>query len=82
MLGNCVMDQPIAAPDDCPKAPTFHANLHTLILHEACRVAGSISKLANLLCVTPVSLARWLDGEEQAPDEIYRACIDIVLLHE
>lgn len=76
------MNQPIVAPNDCPQAPTFRADLHTLILHEACRVAGNISQLASLLLVSPVSLARWLQGEEEPPEHIYRACIDIVLLHE
>jgi hypothetical protein len=76
------MSQPKSAPNDCPQAPGFRASLRTLILHEACETAGGISQLANLLRVSPISLNRWLDGEEEAPPEIYRACIEIVLLHE
>ena len=76
------MTTPSRQPNDCPAAPGFRANLQTLILHEACQVAGSISKLADLLRVSPVSLARWLDGEEEPPFEVYEACIDLVLQHE
>jgi len=76
------MSEPRIAPNDCPQAPGFRASLQTLILHEACQTAGGISQLANLLRVSAVSLNRWLDGEEEAPPEVYRACIDIVLLHE
>lgn len=35
---------------------------------------------ARLLRVSAARLNRWLEAEEQAPDEIYRACIEIVLL--
>jgi len=76
------MSLPKAAPNDCPQAPGFRASVSTLILHEACQSAGGISQLANLLRVSPVSLGRWLDGEENPPPEIYQACIDIVLLHD
>jgi hypothetical protein len=76
------MPAPKAAPNDCPQAPSFRASLSTLILHEACETAGGISQLANLLRVSPVSLNRWLNGEEETPVEIYQACVEIVLLHE
>jgi hypothetical protein len=76
---------PTPPPDvstDCPQAPSFSASLTTLILHEACETAGGINPLANLLGVSSISLVRWLDGEEEPPAEIYRACIDIILLHD
>lgn len=76
------MSVPIAAPNDCPQPPGFRASLTTLILHEACQTAGGVSQLAGLLRVSPFSLARWLEGDEEAPGEVYQACIDIVLLHE
>jgi hypothetical protein len=76
------MPLPKIAPNDCPEAPGFHASLRTLILHEACQTAGGIAPLAKLLGVTSVSLDRWLEGEEEAPPEIYWACIEIVLLHD
>jgi hypothetical protein len=76
------MSVPIAAPNDCPQPPGFRASLTTLILHEACQTAGGVSQLAGLLRVSPIALAHWLEGEEEAPAEVYQACIDIVLLHD
>jgi hypothetical protein len=73
---------PNIAPNDCPKSPGFKASLPTLILHEACQTAGGIGPLAKLLGVSSALLDRWLEGEEEAPPAIYRACIDIVLLHD
>jgi hypothetical protein len=70
------------APDDCPEPPGVRAGLSTLLLHEACETAGGVGKLAELLRTPPGLVQRWLDGDEEAPREIYRACIDIVLLHE
>jgi hypothetical protein len=76
------MSGPNVAPNDCPQPPGFRVQLRTLILHEACETAGGIAPLAALLNVVPALLERWLEGHEQAPDVVYRACIDIVLLHE
>jgi hypothetical protein len=76
------MSLPNAAPNDCPQAPGFQASLSTLILHEACQTAGGIAPLAKLLGVPAVLLTRWLEGDEEAPPEIYWACIEIVLLHD
>lgn len=76
------MSEISTAPNDCPQAPGFRASLPTLILHEACQTAGGIASLARLLAVEPAALSRWLEGEETAPDTIYQACIDIVLLHD
>ena len=76
------MTREVPVPNDCPEAPGFKASLSTLILHEACQTAGSIAMLAQLLGVPVTLLQRWLDADLEAPPEIYRACIDIVLLHE
>jgi hypothetical protein len=73
---------PEIAPNDCPEPPGFQASLPTLILHEACQTAGGIVPLAKLLGVSSAALERWLEGEEQAPPEIYQACLEIVLLHD
>jgi hypothetical protein len=64
---------------DCPQAPTFRATLLTMILHEACEKSGGVSQFATLLHVSPISLTRWMDGEEKAPDNVIRACIEILL---
>ena len=76
------MSAPKLASNDCPEPPGFRAHLRTLILHEACQTAGGIEPLAALLGVPAGMLARWLDGAEEAPDSVYQACIDVVLLHE
>ena len=73
---------PSIAPDDCPQEPGLRAHLRTLILHEACETAGGIAPLAALLCVPAAILLRWLEGDGEAPDAVYQACIDIVLLHD
>jgi len=76
------MSLPDAAPNDCPQPPGFRASLRTLILHEACQTAGGVGALAQLLGVSPLALNRWLEGDEPAPQEVYEACVHIVLLHE
>ena len=68
--------------NDCPEAPGFRAHLRTLILHEACETAGGIGPLAGLLGVSTATLLGWLEDECEAPDAVYQACIDIVLLHD
>ena len=69
------------APNDCPQPPGFRAHVRTLILHEACQTAGGIGQLAKLLRLPALSVSRWLEGIEEAPDFVYMACIEIVLLH-
>jgi hypothetical protein len=76
------MSAPKPAPNDCPQPPGFRAQLRTLILHEACETAGGIAPLAALLRVPAKMLVRWLEGDGEAPDTVYQACIDIVLLHD
>jgi hypothetical protein len=68
-----------ATTADCPQAPTYRATLRTMILHEACEKAGGVSLFATLLGVTAISLNRWMDGEEKAPDDVIRACVEILL---
>jgi hypothetical protein len=70
----------LAIPD-CPAAPSFRATVRTQTLHKACEVVGGISLLANHLHVTPVSLSRWMAGEESPPWDVFLACVDIVLSH-
>jgi hypothetical protein len=60
----------------------MYADMRTHILHEACRIAGSMAQLASLLTVSVHLLARWLEGLEVPPAAIVQACTQIVLLHE
>jgi hypothetical protein len=76
------MSAPKLAQNDCPQAPGFRTHLRTLILHEACETAGGIGPLAGLLGVSGATLLAWLEGRGEAPEAVYQACIDIVLLHE
>jgi hypothetical protein len=69
-------------PDACPPPPPLRAGLRTLMLHLACETAGGVSRLALLLQVSAEVLAAWLVGEGSPPEEVYRACADIVLLDE
>jgi DNA-binding transcriptional regulator YdaS (Cro superfamily) len=64
----------------CPEPPPLRAAPQAHILHEACLAVGSVAKLAVLLGVTVAALTLWLDGTEQPPAEICRACADIILL--
>jgi hypothetical protein len=68
-------------PNDCPQPPGFRVHVRTLILHEACQTAGGIGQLAKLLRLPASAVSRWLEGAEEAPDFVYQACIEIVLLH-
>jgi hypothetical protein len=69
------------SPDDCPPQPPAAAGLHAAILHEACETVGGIHRLAHLLDVPVDTLVRWVEGGVEPPEAIYRACVDIVLLH-
>jgi hypothetical protein len=67
-------------PDDCPPPPPFRSGLPALLLHEACEAVGGVSRLAEVLRVAPEQLTRWLQDETPPPEEICRACADIILL--
>jgi len=45
------------------------------------QTAGGVGQLAKLLRLPLSSVSRWLEGTEEAPEFVYRACIEIVLLH-
>ena len=72
----------LLSPDDCPPPPAVRAGLPTLLLHEACEAAGGLAQLAKLLKIPPASIQRYLDGDDAVPEEVYRACAEIVLLHD
>lgn len=67
---------------DCPEPPGLGARLSTLILHEACQTVGGIGALAAQLGVPQLLVDRWLGGDDELPEPIYQACIDIVLTHD
>jgi hypothetical protein len=70
-----------AAAKDCPLAPPEHASVYARALHRACLVLGGVEQLATHLEVPDADLHRWLRGEEQPPERIFLAAVEIVLLH-
>src|SRR5882672_4835818 len=76
-----LMRERSAAAKDCPLAPPEHASVYARTLHRACLVLGGIAQLAKHLEVADVDLRRWLRGEEQPPERIFLAAVEIVLLH-
>lgn len=55
--------------------------LRSAIVKGACETVGGAQTLARMLGVPVELLARWMDGDEP-PESVYRACVDIVLLHD
>lgn len=60
----------------------MRAGLPALMLHEACEIAGGVAHLAELLAVPEDQLACWLEGDGTPPEDVYRACAEIVLLND
>ena len=66
-------------PHDCPLAPPQRTSVYTRTLHRACEVLGGADRLAAQLQVAPRALQRWLDGIVDPPQEVFLACVDIIL---
>jgi hypothetical protein len=70
-----------AAAKDCPLAPPEQSSVYARTLHRACLVLGGIQQLAKHLEVLEASLRPWITGEEEPPERVFLACVEIVLLH-
>ncbi len=70
-----------AAAKDCPLAPPAHATVYARTLHRACLVLGGIQQLAKHLKVNEADVHRWLVAEEEPPEPVFLATVEIVLLH-
>jgi hypothetical protein len=70
-----------SAARDCPLAPPEHASVYARTLHRACLVVGGMQPLAKRLEVPEADLQRWVRGEEQPPEHVFLASVEIVLLH-
>jgi hypothetical protein len=77
-----LLEAVVTSLSDCPVAPQYRTTVQTLTLHKACDLLGGLSKLANYLHVSPISLTRWLDGQEKPPTRVFLDCVDIILFHE
>lgn len=60
-------------------SPQKRATPVTRVLQRAARLAGGPAKLALHLEVSEADLARWLSGQEQAPEAVFLAAFEIVL---
>lgn len=76
-----VMREHSAAARDCPLAPPAHASVYSRALHRACLVVGGIDLLSQRLEVDEDKLRGWLKGDEQPPERVFLACVEIVLLY-
>jgi hypothetical protein len=69
-----------AASADCPLAPPYRETTHVRALHRACLVLGGLGQLASHLQVSEYALTIWLEGREEAPEAIFLAAVEIILL--
>lgn len=73
--------QNTASAKDCPLAPPEHASVYARTLHRACLVLGGIQQLAKHLEVPDTDLRAWLQGDQEPPEGIFLAAVEVVLLH-
>jgi hypothetical protein len=70
-----------AAAKDCPLAPPEHASAYARGLHRACLILGGIQALAQHLKISEADLRRWMAGEEEPPEPVFLAAVEIILLY-
>lgn len=70
-----------AAARNCPLAPPRTATVYARTLHRACLVLGGLQQLAQHLEVPEESVRRWLLGEQEPPERVFLASVEIILLH-
>jgi hypothetical protein len=70
-----------AAAKDCPLAPPEHASAYARALHRACLILGGIQSLAKHLEVSEDALRRWMAGEEEPPEPVFLASVEVILLY-
>jgi hypothetical protein len=66
---------------NCPLAPPASASVYARTLHRACLVLGGLEALARHLTEPEEFLRRWLMGEQEPPERVFLACVEVVLLH-
>jgi hypothetical protein len=69
-----------AAARDCPLAPPERATVYSRALHRACLVVGGLEPLARRLELAEAQLRGWIRGEEQPPERVFLAAVEIILL--
>lgn len=69
------------AKADCPVAPASRETTQARTLHRACLILGGVPQLAAHLGVPESTLRAWLEGRDEAPQMVFLAAVEIVLLH-
>lgn len=68
-------------PVECPMSPPSHAAIQARTLHRACLIVGGLDRLAVALDRPREELERWILGDEETPEAVFRAAVEILLLH-
>lgn len=68
-------------PIDCPLKPPAHATIQARTLHRACLILGGIDRLAAALERPAGDVERWIRGGTDAPEDVFRSAVEIVLLY-
>ena len=66
---------------ECPTAPPSRETTQARTLHRACLILGGAAQLAAHLGVPEPTLQAWLEGQEDVPQMVFLAAVEIVLLH-
>ena len=76
-----LMREMSGAAKDCPLAPPEHASAYARAMHRACLILGGVQYLAKHLKVSGEDLRRWMAGEEEPPEPVFLAAVEIILLY-
>jgi hypothetical protein len=76
-----LMREMSAAAKDCPLAPPEHASAYARAVHRACLIVGGVQSLAKHLKVSEAELRRWMAGEEEPPEPVFLAAVEVILLY-
>lgn len=75
-----IMRSSASAAADCPLAPPSRKTTYVRALHRACLIVGGLLPLAKHLEVSDVHLQDWLRGQEDPPQRVFVAAVEIILL--
>jgi hypothetical protein len=70
-----------ARQHDCPTPPPSRKSTHAKAVHRACVILGGADRLAARLNVAEATARGWMEGREDPPEEVFLACVEILLLH-
>ena len=71
----------VSASIDCPSPPPARETTYARTLHRACLILGGVEALAKHFGVAEGSLRQWLEGQEEPPQMVFLAAIEIILLY-